>query len=123
MMEVTYDITATVTVTDASSNTATQEITVSIRDVGGIDDNTETGTGTNTSTNTGTGTGTDTATKQELILEQNRNCYWNRNWYWNWYWYWNEHRNRYVIFANNEPWKKDIIKNISSRFTIFLRKL
>ena len=54
----TYDITATVTATDASSNTATQEITVSIRDVGGIDDNTETGTGTNTSTNTGTGTGT-----------------------------------------------------------------
>ena len=54
----TYDITATVTATDASSNAATQEITVSIRDIGGIDDNTETGTGTNTSTDTGTGTAT-----------------------------------------------------------------
>ncbi len=88
----TYDITATVTATDASGNTATQAITVSIRDVGGIDDDertgvgtntstvtvltntqtvvveeevvveTTTGTGTNTSTATGTGTGTATAT-------------------------------------------------------------
>jgi hypothetical protein len=44
----TYDITATVTATDASSNAATQLVTVSIRDVGGLDDNNETGTGTNT---------------------------------------------------------------------------
>ena len=58
----TYDITATVTATDASSNAATQLITVSIRDVGGLDDNNETGTGTNTSTATGTGTGTGTGT-------------------------------------------------------------
>ena len=34
----TYDISATVSATDASSNVATQDITVSIRDVGGIDD-------------------------------------------------------------------------------------
>jgi hypothetical protein len=79
----TYDITATVTATDASSNTATQVITVSIRDVGGIDDNVATGTGTSTNTSgdeeteeeteeetgtatgtgtTGTGTGTGTGT-------------------------------------------------------------
>tara|TARA_B100000963_G_C22635275_1_gene677269 strand:+ start:3950 stop:5287 length:1338 start_codon:yes stop_codon:yes gene_type:complete len=58
----TYDITATVTATDASSNTADQEITVSIRDVGGLDDNNDTGTGTNTSTDTGTGTSTSTGT-------------------------------------------------------------
>jgi len=64
----TYDITATVTATDASSNLATQSITVSIRDVGGIDDNVATGTGTSTNTSgdddteeetdTATGTGT-----------------------------------------------------------------
>ena len=36
------DITATVTATDASSNTATQLITVKVKDVGGIDDNPET---------------------------------------------------------------------------------
>ena len=58
----TYDITATVTATDASSNAATQEITVSIRDVGGLDDNPNTGTATNTNTDTGTGTATDTGT-------------------------------------------------------------
>ena len=59
----TYDITATVTATDASSNAATQEITVSIRDVGGLDDNPDTGTATNTDTSTtGTGTGTGTGT-------------------------------------------------------------
>ena len=40
--------TATVTATDASSNAATQVITVSIRDSGGIDDNNATGTGTGT---------------------------------------------------------------------------
>jgi hypothetical protein len=44
----TYDITATVTATDASSNAANQVITVSIRDFGGIDDNTDSGTGTST---------------------------------------------------------------------------
>ena len=59
------DFTATVTATDASSNAATQVITVSIRDVGGIDDNPGTGTATNTntiSTATGTGTGAGTGT-------------------------------------------------------------
>ena len=39
-------ITATVTATDASGNVATQDITVKIRDVGGLDDNPATGTGT-----------------------------------------------------------------------------
>ena len=38
------DFTATVTATDASGNAATQVITVKVRDVGGIDDNTNTGT-------------------------------------------------------------------------------
>ncbi len=75
------EFTATVTATDASSNAATQIITVSIRDADGIDDNpatgtstgttttgtyldtdTATGTGTDTSTSTGTGTGTGTGT-------------------------------------------------------------
>ena len=42
----TYDITATVTATDVSSNSSNQVITVSIRDVGGLDDNPDTGTGT-----------------------------------------------------------------------------
>ena len=71
----TLDIT-TVTATDASDNAATQVITVSIQDVGGIDDNPNTGTGTSTSTATGTGaatatveTGTDTGTEQELAQE------------------------------------------------------
>jgi hypothetical protein len=76
----TMDFTATVTATDANSNTATQDITVKVRDIGGIDDNpatgtgtstdtstgepgsTDTGTGTSTGTDTGTGTGTDTGT-------------------------------------------------------------
>ena len=66
----TYDVTATVTATDASSNAATQLVTVRIRDFGGIDDDDNTGTGTDTATGTstgkgtgtGTGTGTDTAT-------------------------------------------------------------
>ena len=48
----TMDFTATVTVTDASGNTTTQNITVQVSDVGGVDDDTATGTGT------GTGTGT-----------------------------------------------------------------
>ena len=48
----TMDFTATVTVTDASGNTSTQNITVKVSDVGGVDDDTATGTGT------GTGTGT-----------------------------------------------------------------
>ena len=48
--------TATVTATDASSNSATQDITVNVTDVGGIDDDPGTGTGTSTSTGTGTGT-------------------------------------------------------------------
>ena len=50
--------TATVTATDANSNAATQDITVTVNDVGGIDDDPATGTGTSTSTGTGTGTGT-----------------------------------------------------------------
>ena len=50
--------TATVTATDASSNSVTQDITVNVTDVGGIDDDPGTGTGTSTSTGTGTGTGT-----------------------------------------------------------------
>ena len=69
----TYDVTATVIATDVSSNSAVQLVTVSIRDVGGLDDNPDTGTGTNTdtrtegsdtdtNTSTGTGTGTDTGT-------------------------------------------------------------
>ena len=61
----TYDITATVTATDANSNAATQDITVKVRDVGGIDDNSETGTGTSTSTSdpdTATATSTSTST-------------------------------------------------------------
>ncbi len=52
--------TATVTATDASLNSTTQDITVNVNDVGGIDDDPGTGTGTSTSTGTGTGTGTGT---------------------------------------------------------------
>ena len=52
--------TATVTATDASSNSTTQDITVNVNDVGGIDDDPGTGTGTGTSTGTSTGTGTGT---------------------------------------------------------------
>tara|TARA_B100001741_G_scaffold307196_1_gene301700 strand:- start:2924 stop:3811 length:888 start_codon:yes stop_codon:yes gene_type:complete len=51
--------TATVTATDASSNSSTQDITVNVNDVGGIDDDPGTGTGTSTSS-TGTGSGTGT---------------------------------------------------------------
>ena len=54
--------TATVTATDASSNSSTQDITVNVNDVGGIDDDPATGTGTSTSTSTSTGTGTSTGT-------------------------------------------------------------
>ena len=46
----TVDVTATVTATDESLNAETQVITVSINDVGGIDDNNATGTGTGTNT-------------------------------------------------------------------------
>ena len=52
--------TATVTATDASSNSTTQDITVNVNDVGGIDDDPGTGTGTSTGSGTGTGTGTGT---------------------------------------------------------------
>ncbi|MAV65425.1 MAG: hypothetical protein CMG00_09570, partial [Candidatus Marinimicrobia bacterium] len=62
-----YDVTATVTATDASDNAATQVITVSINDVGGLDDDPDTGTGTatastgfNTGENTGENTGANT---------------------------------------------------------------
>ena len=58
----TYDVTATVTATDASSNAATQLVTVRIRDFGGIDDDDNTGTGTDTATGTSTGTGTGSST-------------------------------------------------------------
>ena len=67
----TMDFTATVTATDASGNASTQDITVQVRDVGGVDDDPGTGTGTGTGTatttlgtdtGTGTGTGTDTDT-------------------------------------------------------------
>ena len=69
----TMDFTATVTATDASGNATTQDITVKVRDVGGVDDDPGTGTGTgtgtatttlgtDTGTGTGTGTGTDTGT-------------------------------------------------------------
>ena len=54
----TMDFTATVTATDASGNVATQDITVQVRDVGGVDDDASTGTGTGTGA--GTGTATDT---------------------------------------------------------------
>ena len=50
--------TATVTATDASSNSSTQDITVNVNDVGGIDDDPGTGTGTSTSTGSSTGTST-----------------------------------------------------------------
>ena len=64
----TYDVTATVIATDVSSNSAVQLVTVSIRDVGGLDDNPDTGTGTNTDTRT---EGSDTDTKIQIrILEQ-----------------------------------------------------
>ena len=56
----TMDFTATVTVTDASGNTTTQDITVSVRDVGGVDDDTGTGTGTGVGTGTGTTKADDT---------------------------------------------------------------
>ena len=52
MMAVLMILQAVVIATDASSNAATQVITVSIRDVGGLDDNPDTGTGTNTDTRT-----------------------------------------------------------------------
>lgn len=63
----TYDIQAVVTATDVSSNAAAQLITVSIRDVGGLDDNPDTGTGTNTSTDTSTGTGTGTGDRKSVV--------------------------------------------------------
>ncbi|MDC3245228.1 DUF5011 domain-containing protein, partial [Gammaproteobacteria bacterium] len=50
----TMDFTATVTVNDASGNTSTQDITVKVRDVGGVDDDPGTGTGTGTGTATTT---------------------------------------------------------------------
>ena len=52
----------TVTATDASSNTSTQDITVYVNDVGGIDDDPGTGTGTGTGTGSGTSTGTGVGT-------------------------------------------------------------
>jgi hypothetical protein len=58
----TMDVTATVTAKDPSDNTATQDIIVQVRDIGGIDDNPATGTGTSTNTGTGTGTSTSTGT-------------------------------------------------------------
>ena len=55
--------TVVVTVTDASGNSVSQEITINItNDPDDDDDDTGTGTGTGTGTNTGTGTGTGTGT-------------------------------------------------------------
>mgnify|MGYP001257350508 CR=1 FL=1 len=55
--------TIVVTVTDASGNTVSQEITINItNDPDDDDDDTGTGTGTGTGTSTGTGTGTGTGT-------------------------------------------------------------
>jgi hypothetical protein len=56
----TMNFTATVTATSAYDTTksTTQVITVQVRDVGGVDD--DTGTGTGTGSGTGTGTGTQT---------------------------------------------------------------
>ena len=82
----TYDVTATVIATDVSSNSAVQLVTVSIRDVGGLDDNPDTGTGTNTDTRT-EGSDTDTNTTYEYWnrnREQELN--WNRNQYWHIIW-------------------------------------
>jgi hypothetical protein len=65
----TMDFTATVTATDASGNTETQDITVQVRDVGGVDDDTGTGTGTGTGTSTGTatsGTGSTVNTRPQF---------------------------------------------------------
>jgi len=65
----TMDFTATVTATDASGNTVTQDITVQVRDVGGVDDDTGTGTGTGTGTSTGTatsGTGSNLNTRPQF---------------------------------------------------------
>ena len=53
--------TATVTASDTSSNSTTQEITVNVTN-DPDDDDTGTGTGTGTGTSTGTGTGTGTGT-------------------------------------------------------------
>ena len=54
--------TATVTATDANGNASTQDITVSVNDVGGVDDDPATGTGTSTGTGSSTGTSTGTST-------------------------------------------------------------
>ena len=48
----TMDFTATVTATTSRGVSRTQDITVQVRDIGGVDDDASTGTGT------GTGTGT-----------------------------------------------------------------
>ena len=53
--------TATVTATDANGNASTQDITVSVNDVGGVDDDPATGTGTSTGTGSSTGTSTGTS--------------------------------------------------------------
>jgi hypothetical protein len=52
----TMDFTATVTASDVTGNITTQDITVKVRDVGGVDDDKGTGTGTGTGEATGTGT-------------------------------------------------------------------
>ena len=54
--------TATVTVEDDLGNTTSQNITVTINDVGGWDDNTATGTGTDSSVGVSTGSGTGSGT-------------------------------------------------------------
>ncbi|MDA8605111.1 DUF5011 domain-containing protein, partial [Gammaproteobacteria bacterium] len=67
----TMDFTATVTATDASGNTTTQEITVSVRDVGGVDDDTGTGTGTGTGVGTGTTKADDTTAPVVTVTGDN----------------------------------------------------
>ena len=67
----TMDFTATVTATSSlgTNITTTQDITVQVRDVGGVDDDTGTGTGTGTGTSTGTatsGTGSTVNTRPQF---------------------------------------------------------
>ena len=57
----TMNFTATVTATTSRGVSNTQDITVQVRDVGGVDDDASTGTGTGTGSGTGTGTATNTA--------------------------------------------------------------
>ena len=107
------------TATDASSNEATQVITVSIHDSGGIDDNPATGTATGTTT-----LALDLAQEQEQELVQELELalelHW--NWFrnWNWIWHWNRIRN--LILFNSQYWKKGYCKKYLPRLK-FIRAL